>query len=288
MKTRAIVEEALLGYLGQKVLTPENVRLCLQEANAHLEELARRPRHDVTPLERELKQIESQRQTLKDLMLTHPKAKTLDTVIDNVAELEKRRKQVQAELHKLEQLNQAPPPPISLEEVEALTQDMRSLLNQSPAQAAEAIGALTGPIRVHHKPGTSSRRSIWFAQVKSDLVPLIKRVAKDKNAPLMLIAQYLTLQKWSFVQDEEVVMRALGYKERFAAEILKLHEQGLGNTVIATRLGVNQRAVYAVIEQATGKPATHRKETGGSGARKKEPKPKGSKQRKPNRKKPSA
>ena len=57
--------------------------------------------------------------------------------------------------------------------------------------------------------------------------------------------------------------------------------------MIATRLGVNQRAVYAVIEQATGKPATHRKETGGSGA-KKEPKQKGSKQRKPKRKKPSA
>jgi hypothetical protein len=212
MKTRAIVEEALLGYLGQKVLTPENVRLCLQEANAHLEELARRPRNDVTPLERELKQIESQTKTLGDLLLTQPEARALQTVISKIAELEKRQKQVQAELYKLEQLNQAPPPPISLEEVEALTQDMRSLLNQSPAQAAEAIGALTGPIRVHHKPGTSSRRSIWFAQVKSDLVPLIKRVAKDKNAPLMLIAQYLTLQKWSFVQDEEVVMRALGYK----------------------------------------------------------------------------
>ena len=79
--------------------------------------------------------------------------------------------------------NRKPPKPLSLDRGKVYVPDLRELLNQEVAMAAEAIRTLTGPIKIRQEeiPGRPGAR--WIATFSPDLVALLTKGGPRQGLP---------------------------------------------------------------------------------------------------------
>jgi len=82
-----------------------------------------------------------------------------------------------------------PPPPLDAEFVKKCLADLRGILASEVPVAAEAIRALTGPIRIRQeKPEGRKRGARWSATFTPDFLRLLQHLGRAKNYP-----EYTTL-----------------------------------------------------------------------------------------------
>lgn len=111
--------------------------------------------------------------------------------------------------------------------------------------AAEAIRALTGPIRIHQEsiPGRK-RGAKWIATFTPDLIRLLRRFADEQRTPELRTLRQIELPAADSVQVE--IHRVPRY-EQLAAEFKGLHDNGASIQTIAAAYGMPWKSAQETI-----------------------------------------
>ena len=179
-KSTRIIEECLLGYLQDNILTEDRVITLLGKANAFIEQEAQRPQVDLKPLEAEVKSRQA-----KIKRLVRRVEETDDEAMANqyerrACELQKELNAFMVTINEAKARNRKALKPLPLERAQGYLADLRQTLNQDVKMAAAAIRELTGPIKIRQEavPG-QQRRTRWIATFSPDLARLLCKIAPN-------------------------------------------------------------------------------------------------------------
>lgn len=192
-KALKIVEEAVLGWLRQNVLTEAAVDELLRRTNAERQKEASKPRQDEAPLKAEIARLTKELERTVDLLTreteeqhnSRPKGADggppkggeaggegdaadpgasvyLATLRRRAKEIGERISQNKRKLFELNRTNQGPPPPLSREELLKELDELREVLAQGGTASAVALRKITGPISVGHERHGSKKGGKWI------------------------------------------------------------------------------------------------------------------------------
>ena len=150
-KAAAVLEEGVLEYVSETLLTPEAVERLFQFARQQAEREAARPPVDLAPLVAEIQNLAAQRQRLIELV-GGDQCTELEIVRHQIIALGKQITGREDEIRRGRRQAAGPVPPLSLEDVRREVADLRGLLADDPAAAALVLRSLLGPVVVTHEP----------------------------------------------------------------------------------------------------------------------------------------
>jgi len=149
-KSTRIIEECLLGYLRDRLLTEEAVDALVAEANRLLAEESHRPRQETGPLKAEIQQRQAAVQKLFLRIESEGDEALCQAYDKRIKEHQREINHLRAELRQAETQNVEPPAPLDREAVKSLLPNLRELLNQE----IPAGGSDSGPDRAdRNSPG---------------------------------------------------------------------------------------------------------------------------------------
>lgn len=184
-KSVRIIEDSLLGFINNHILTEDSVDALVEKANAYLVEEARKPRVDTAPLKAEIQRREAK---IKKFFLRLDKAKDealCQAYEKDISSEQQEVNRLRSELRQAEATNAPPPPPLDKEQVMGYLSDVRALLNNEIPAAADAIRGLTGLIRIHQEPDPSRKRGArWLATFTPDLAGAMRCAARDSGGSI--------------------------------------------------------------------------------------------------------
>ncbi len=250
-KATRIIEECLLGFLQDRLLTEKAVEGLVAKANAYLGEEASKPRLNTAPLKASVRDKEATIKKLFPRIEGCQDEALVQAYEKRISELQKEVNQVKEQLRAAEVHNEPPPVPLELAAVKALLPDLRGLLNQEIPAAAEAIRALTGPITIRQEeiPG-KKRGAKWIATFSPDLPRFLRRAAKEKDCPESITLEYLNRGTWITPQEVSVTLEHKPKYERIAAEVAAMLARGASVVTTARALGHTEETVEQAREFA--------------------------------------
>ncbi len=206
-----IIERSLLDYIRSHLFTKDVIRQTVERANELLTEEAKKPQKDLRPLQARLRDIADKRRRLIGLVERTDDAGLIKDYEQRLKDLQKQANEIQRQITEGQRDNQPTPPPLDSSRVEAYLQDLRSVLQQDTAVAAEAIAALTGPILIRQEAIAGRKRGArWIASFQPDFLALLAKIGGAKNYPDSVTLEYLTDRKWIIV-PRPVEVQILGY-----------------------------------------------------------------------------
>jgi DNA invertase Pin-like site-specific DNA recombinase len=245
-KSVQIIEDCLLGYIDDCILTEEVIVGVIKKANLFLEQLARKPQVDTVPMKAKLRDYQDRIKKLVKKVEKDPDETLCDGYHARIKELQKDVNELKASIREAEAHNQKPPAPLDMERAKLYLADLRSLLHQEIPMAAEAIRALTGPIMIRQEEVPGKRGARWIATFSPDLVALLRKLAKDKG-----YADTATLTALpSNPQPVEVVIEKIPKYERLAAKFKRLEENGASVQSIAHAHGMSWQYAQEILHFA--------------------------------------
>lgn len=223
VKATKIVEESVLGYVREHLLTESSLAMLVAAANAALSEEARRPVKDVAPLKKELKALTGQRDKLVDQLVDEHSHEFLQGIKERIKKLERRMKVARDAIVEAERQNQPPPPPLSAQDVLAHLPKLRELLNEETTAAALALRKLTGRMTVRHKRHSGKKGGVWILTFTPRLLPSLLERAKDSNLPEANTLTHVDAGKPLEVKAVTLMVdKRLSVQERIAPAVAKL------------------------------------------------------------------
>jgi len=240
-KSTRVIENCLLAFLRESVLTEAAVTELVTMANEHLKTLASKPTVDVRPIEsaiaRHQKQID--RLVLQVANLDDSKRDLQDGYERNILKLQKEVTSLRKQLHDAEQTNSPVPPRLTKKRVETYLAALREVLNQEIPMAAEAIRQLTGPISIRQEPIPGKKRGArWIATFSPNLLALLHQIAKDKDYPDSLTLEYLSHGIWTMPVEVSTVIDEVPKYERLAPIFKEMRDNGASIQTIAAAHGL--------------------------------------------------
>ncbi len=257
-KSTRQIEESLLGYLKEHLLTDEVIQELVDLANAALETEAQKPRPNLVPLVRRAEQIRKQIQRL-----VRRSAQTDDDCVANsyAAEIKRLRMElaeIEPQLRSAEVAEQQRFARLDVHEAKKLLGELRDVLNRDVAIAGPAIRALTGPIRIRQEPIPGLKmRNRWIARFTPQVGQLLSRVCPSD------CGRFAATHLPPDFDEVEVVIEKTPSYELKAAEYTRLRESGASISAIAvahrqTRQQVVNTLTFA--ESAARPPKQRKKE----------------------------
>jgi len=252
-KSTRVIENCLLAFLRESVLTEAAVTELVTMANEHLKTLASKPTVDVRPIEsaiaRHQKQID--RLVLQVANLDDSKRDLQDGYERNILKLQKEVTSLRKQLHDAEQTNSPVPPRLTKKRVETYLAALREVLNQEIPMAAEAIRQLTGPISIRQEPIPGKKRGArWIATFSPNLLTLLHQIAKDKDYPDSLTLEYLSHGIWTTPQEVSVSIEEVPKYEELAPKFKEMHDYGVSVHEIASRHKIGWQVALEIIDFA--------------------------------------
>lgn len=254
-KSTNIIENCLLGFLRDSLLTTEVLEQLLQRANEYLAIEAARPRRDTRPLKAELRKEEAAVKKLLQRVVGQTD-ESLCKVYE--AEIGKRQRKIdalKAELRDAESQNAPPPAPLTPTHIPRYLEDLQSLLNQEIPAAAEAIRNLTGMIKIHDEAIPERKQGArWIATFSPNLLRILAQLGRDRDYPDSITLELLCTRNWIIPAEVTVVLEKTFKYEVLAPKFLELHEKGVSTQSIAAAHGLTWDYVNQTLEFAkTGK-----------------------------------
>jgi transposase len=249
-KKVAIVEAAILEYIRYWVLGEENLKRLVDQANDFLHEEASKPRIDPRPVKAQIDSIGRAIGDLTDALLGRPA--TVKPIVDRIEAYETERGELRKHLLQIETRNSVKATPLTLDLVKTAAGRLSEILNQEPSAVAPVLRDLTGPIHVSARDLPGRKRPIWVGRFRAQLIPLLARMAKTNapETPDSYGLDFLTVRKWSFVSDHEVVIsqtRLITHKAvRYVAiadDVVRLIDQGCGLSAVMRQLNAARDTV---------------------------------------------
>ncbi len=236
-RSTRVIEECLLGYLRDRLLTPEVVSKLVTKANAFLDEEAKKP----IPQTDKLKKQIADRQRQIDRLVRRSAATDDDGVAAKYeAEIKRLTQEVKkyqavvsaaqaAERRKIERLD--------LDTAVELLAGLRTVLDEDIAVAGPAIRELTGSIRVRQKPieGTKGRAR-WIASFTPQVSALVQKVCPSESGQFAAAS----LSKADAV---EVILEKMPKYKQLAMEFQRLRDDGVGPMEIAAKCEVGHHTL---------------------------------------------
>mgnify|MGYP000573351674 CR=1 FL=1 len=249
-KSTRMIEDCLLGYLGNSLLTEETIAELIHRANAFLEQEARKPRVDTEPLKAKLRDYQNRIRKLVKKVEREPDEALCEGYHVRIKELQKEVNELRTTIREAEARNEPPPAPLDIERAKVYLADLRGLLNQEIPMAAEAIRQLTGPIMIRQEKVPGKRGARWIATFSPDLGALLRKVAKDEGYP----AAAALAAAPSETQPVEVVIEKIPKYEQLAPLFKQLSDKGASIKSIAHAYGMSCPYALEILTYAkTGK-----------------------------------
>jgi len=243
-KSTRVIEQCLLDYIRNNLLTDEVVTGLVDKANSFLEEETQKP---ILQTEHLKKRIAQTKQKMERLI--RRSSETGDDIVAARyhAEIERLSKQIRddqsvvtaaaaAERRKL----------LRLDHSSALNQlqDLRSVLNEDVAIAGPAIRALTGPIRIRQKEIVGRKNMFrWVARFTPQVAMLLRKLAPNEQGSF-------ASQSIPLGNSVEVVLEKLPTYERMAPEFKRLHGEGASAEAIAAMYKLYPTTVHQALRFA--------------------------------------
>ncbi|ODA36489.1 recombinase family protein [Planctopirus hydrillae] len=255
-KSTRVIEDCLLGFLRDTVLTEQSIDELVARANEHLKSLASRPKVNVTPLRSRIaslqKKIDSFVQRVENLKESEEGLREgyERRIIQQQTEVDELKKQ----LRETEQTNAPVPPKLSKKTLRSYLPELRAILNQEIPVAAEAIRRLTGPIAIRQEaiPG-KKRGARWIASFSPDLLAILRHVTQEKDCPDSVTLEYLCGGNWITPAAVSVPVESVPKYEQLAPKFRELHDKGASIQTIAAAHGLCWDQVKMILRfAATG------------------------------------
>jgi hypothetical protein len=245
-KSVRVIEEYLLGFLRDSLLTESAVETVVAKANAILEAESRKPQVDVGPLKAEVRKREAKIRKLVARVENEPDEELCVGYDRRIKELQREVNELNSQIRKAAPQSPRQVAPLTVEQAHFLLADIRALLNQDIPIAAEAIRQLTGPIKIRQErvPGRN-RGARWIATFSPDLIRLLRHVAKDDRD---LAA--LGVGTDETPQTVEVGIEKVPQYEQLAPEFKRLRDGGASIQSIAAAHGMTWVDAKRIIDFA--------------------------------------
>ncbi|HMO87502.1 MAG TPA: recombinase family protein, partial [Lacipirellulaceae bacterium] len=251
-KSVKIIEESLLRFIRDGLLTPERLEALVVRCNEQLAKEAARPRADLAPLRKQQETLQREIGRLVDRIAAVDDDGVVKAVRDAIAERQRTLEEVRRRLAAASRDNVPPPPPLDLARVQVYLQDLRGLLNQQTPAAAEALRALVGPIVITDQPYADGRRGAhWFATFQPDFLTLLGKEAQRRQYPDSAALGFLLCRKWTPADSVTVELKGREFSDSRLSEQTyhTLHElirtqPALPNKEIARRAGCGEGTVW--------------------------------------------
>jgi DNA invertase Pin-like site-specific DNA recombinase len=250
-KSTRIIETCLLRFLQDRLLSEEAVEKLVAKANEFLTQEAGKPRVDTAPLRARIREKEAAIRKLFQRIEGQEDEGLCRAYDKRIAELQKEVTELRGQLDAADTQNVPPPPPLDVVTVKALLADLRGLLGQEVPAAAEAIRALTGPIKIRQErvPG-KKQGAKWIATFTPDLLGWLRQNAKGKDCPDSVTLEYLSARIWITPQTVEVAIDQTPKYEAISGKAAELAEKGASVNTIASFLGATWPTVAQALEFA--------------------------------------
>ncbi len=256
-KSTRIIEECLLDYLRDQLLTESVIEQLVARANQFNEELARQPAKDTGRLKAQVKQLRTKIDRLVKKVAETDNDQLSDAYHQQVLQYQKEYNVLQATIRAEEARQQLNIPPIGIDQAKTYLTHLRELLDQDIPVAAEAIRALTGPIKVRQESESGRSRQRWVASFKPNLRELLRRVCLPETPIGSAVAAV------QVADTVEVLIDKPPKYEGLADEILELQKNGVSKTALAAAYGTTWRTISETSEFAKTrkrpKPQPHKK-----------------------------
>ena len=245
-KSTQIIEDCLLGYIGDFVLTERVIEGLVEKGNAFLEQEARKPRVDTEPMKAKLRDYQGRTKKLVKKVEKEPDESLCDAYHARIKELQKEVNELRTAIREAEAHNQEPPEPLAVERAKVYLTDLRGLLNQEIPMAAEAIRTLTGPIKIRQEKIPGKRGARWIASFQPSLIALLRKAAGDNG--------YSDLPTLGAIPCEmhptEVVIDKVPRYEELAPEFKQMRDNGASVESIAHAHGMSWQYAKQILKFA--------------------------------------
>jgi DNA invertase Pin-like site-specific DNA recombinase len=245
-KSVTIIEDRLLEYLRDVLLTAPPMDALVARANAFVEEEARRPQINTTPMRTKIRSLEAKMQKLFDRIEDGASDELSAAYDSRIRELQRQLQAQRAAVSAAERQNRVHVKPIDPLWAQATLADMRALLNQEIPMAAEAIRTLTGPITVRQEERADKPGVRWIASFAPDLTALVRKIAKENGAPERAVLATMP----PAADTVDVVVDQVPKYEQLAPKFKELHQQGMSVDEIAAAYGMSRQYARGILEFA--------------------------------------
>ncbi|MDB5334819.1 MAG: hypothetical protein JWN70_438 [Planctomycetaceae bacterium] len=268
-KSVKVIEDCLLSYLRNAVLTEATLEQIVSKANSVLEDESQKAEVDTVPLKAKEREITSKIAKLVRLIEDSEEQSLTSGYSRRIAELERELHGVKLAIRNANVGNMRRPRPLAMEQAKAYLENLRQLLNRDTAEAAAAIRLITGPITIREeKISGKTRGARWIASFQPQWNQILNQIANDGSGstfasvdvaipkvevPIEKIPQYVLLaDKFKRLESQGSSINALaaahGIGWNQASEILYFAKTGeRPKSVSRKRTGRGQRRNYVDI-----------------------------------------
>jgi DNA-binding CsgD family transcriptional regulator len=245
-KSTRIIEDCLLRYLRDTILTESRIQALVAEVNARVEQDARKPPVDTAAWKTELRRKQARIRKLVIHIENEPDPKSCVAYHERIKELQKEVNELNTEIAAAEGRRRTAPTPLSLDVAKQYLLEFRNTLNEAIPAAAEAIRLLTGPIKIRHEriPGRK-RGARWIATFGLDLIRVFRHLQRDE-----LKGSFDALGNASDVSLVEVPIERIPKYEALAPEFKRLRKKGASISTIASAHRMSRKYAAEILRFA--------------------------------------
>lgn len=245
-KSTRIIEQCVLSYIKDVLLTESALHELLDQANSHLAALAKRPTVDVTPIKSQAKELQTKIDRLVNRVADLPedREEVRDGYERRIVKFQKELDGLRAQVRSAESQNTAPPPPISRDAVDLYLKDIREVFSLEIPQAAEAIRQLTGPIEVRQQKVEGKRGARWIAKFTPNIPQLLHYVSQRNDYPDSVTLEFLCHANWITPDSVEIPIEQIPKYEQLAPKMKEMQEQGKTIHEIASAHKIGWQVAY--------------------------------------------
>lgn len=205
-KSVALLSEAILSFVRDKVFTEERVRQLVSAANRYLEEERTRPKTDPTGLIESLDDATARRDRLIALVADGMSG-DLAVVREQILKLDAAVKDIKSAIGvataRLQDIA-----PLTEATVLSLLKDLPELLSQEPHLAAPALRALLGKVYAKQVDSGGAWRKQWLLTCSPNLLPSVSAAAHARGSPDSLTLGTLCKRNWTCPTSDSFLVNA--------------------------------------------------------------------------------
>lgn len=242
-KSVRVIEECLLSYLREVLLTDTVIEKIVLKANSLLEGESHNATVDIVPLKAKERAIASKITKFVRLIEESDDQTLTSGYSKRVAELERELRDVKVAIRNANVENSRRPQPLEMEQARAYLANLRSLFNRDTAEAAAAIRLVTGPISIREEKIPDRSRVRWIATFQPQWNKIVNRIANDgSEAPVA--------ESGLDIEKVEVLIEKIPQYVQLAEKFKGLHSQGTSIAALASAHGMAWKQAADIVHFA--------------------------------------
>lgn len=233
-KSTTIIENCLLGYIRETLITEQAIEDLVAKANEYLAEEARKPKVETRGLEQRERDLKKKINNVLEQVETCDDSSVRAVYNDRIRQLQHELDAVQTEIAAARSHNADPPSPLDANRLKSYVGDLRDLLNGEIPAAAVVLRKITGPIKIRHERHAGKQGARWFAEFQPNLTDGLLQLALERGCPDSSTLELLSKRIWINSETVEVPIDKVPKYEQLAPEFERMHKNGASIATIAS------------------------------------------------------